>query len=423
MAMENTSEVSDILSERCRQRFLNKPQPEIDRASDCERRPYDRETNPKGFIRLSLSENHLCDDIIKVKLEDPKHHVIESWMLQYCDNRGTLKLRQAVADYLTMKTKSSKPVSAEHISILNGAESVITTLTYIICDPGDGFLIPAPCYGGINVGLTADMTRVGEVKPVYAYLQSQVNFDAGEKRPFQLTVDRLETALRKARDEGINVRGLFLINPHNPLGDIYPAEVIMDCLHFAHRNSLHVVIDEIYMGTIFKPDNSFTSVLNLHDLPDPQRTHLIWGFSKDFGLAGFRCGVLHSKNSKLHEAVDYLAYFNVVSSHTQNLLAEFISDHEWINNVFFPTNHQRLRESHQCISDGLTKLGIPHLHRSAGLFIWADFRLYLPQPSFEEELSLEHRFERLVLESVLGADLTVVNRDGSGLSLLIQLMS
>ena len=31
-------------------------------------------------------------------------------------------------------------------------------------------------------------------------------------------------------------------------------------------------------------------------LPDPQRTHFMWGLSKDFGLAGFRMGFIHSYN-------------------------------------------------------------------------------------------------------------------------------
>jgi len=31
------------------------------------------------------------------------------------------------------------------------------------------------------------------------------------------------------------VRVLVLINPNNPLGDIYPAQLLKECLEFAHR--------------------------------------------------------------------------------------------------------------------------------------------------------------------------------------------
>ena len=29
---------------------------------------------------------------------------------------------------------------------------------------------------------------------------------------------------------------------------------------------------------------------------DPERTHFLWGLSKDFGLAGFRMGFIHTYN-------------------------------------------------------------------------------------------------------------------------------
>ncbi|XP_006815690.1 1-aminocyclopropane-1-carboxylate synthase-like protein 1, partial [Saccoglossus kowalevskii] len=255
-----------------------------------------------------------------------------------------------------------------------------------------GFLSPAPCYGGIRGGISNDLKRIGNVKPILVQLGSQVNFDAGEKQPFQLTVDKFEKALQKATDEGINVRGLILINPNNPLGEIYSRELLMELLNFAHRHSLHVVVDEIYMGTIFKSDAVHTSIVNIDNLPDPQRTHMLWGVSKDFGMAGFRCGVCHSFNQHLHQALEYLGYFYAIPANVQHQLTEFLSDKEWLNNVFFPTNHQRLRETYQCMSDGLTKLGIAHLHRSAGLFIWADFRLYLRSQTYEAEMDLYNKF-------------------------------
>ncbi|XP_077994771.1 1-aminocyclopropane-1-carboxylate synthase-like protein 1 isoform X2 [Glandiceps talaboti] len=320
-------------------------------------------------------------------------HMIEPWMLQYCDPRGIYKLREAVGRHLSWQAKSSQPIKADDITILHGAESVITSLMQVICDPGDGFLVPSPCYGGGMLGVTNSLKRIPEVKPVYVHLGSQVNFAAGETRPFQLSVDRIEQAYKTATESGVNVRGIFLINPHNPTGEIYTAELLRDCLDFAHRHSLHVVIDEIYMGTIFHQDVNFTSVLSLDCVPDPHRTHLIWGLSKDFGMAGYRCGVLHSLNPVLHKAMEYLAYFHSIAASTQNMLAEFLSDSEWIKNVFFPANHQRLRESYQCMSDGLTELGVPHLHRSSGLYIWADFRLYLSAPTKEEESSLHNRLQ------------------------------
>ena len=41
------------------------------------------------------------------------------------------------------------------------------------------------------------------------------------------------------------------------------------------------------------------SVLSFDEVPDPQRTHFLWGMSKDFGIASFRYGVLHTLNKDL----------------------------------------------------------------------------------------------------------------------------
>ena len=46
------------------------------------------------------------------------------------------------------------------------------------------------------------------------------------------------------------------------------------------RHELHVILDEIYALSVFDEATSFHSVLTIADLPDPQRTHFVWGFSK-----------------------------------------------------------------------------------------------------------------------------------------------
>ena len=44
------------------------------------------------------------------------------------------------------------------------------------------------------------------------------------------------------------------------------------------RNALHVMVNEIYSLSVF--EGKFTSVAALPHLPDPDRTHFMWGFSK-----------------------------------------------------------------------------------------------------------------------------------------------
>lgn len=47
---------------------------------------------------------------------------------------------------------------------------------------------------------------------------------------------------------------------------------------------------------------------------------------------------------------------------------------DWINQVYLPENHARLKAAHAYVSGELKALGIPFLSRGAGLFIWVDLR-------------------------------------------------
>ena len=47
---------------------------------------------------------------------------------------------------------------------------------------------------------------------------------------------------------------------------------------------------------------------------------------------------------------------------------------DWLDNVFIPTNHSRLRECHGMLCEFLERMKIPFLKRGSGLYVWADFR-------------------------------------------------
>uniref|UniRef100_A0A8V0XID9 1-aminocyclopropane-1-carboxylate synthase homolog (inactive) like n=1 Tax=Gallus gallus TaxID=9031 RepID=A0A8V0XID9_CHICK len=153
------------------------------------------------------------------------------------------------------------------------------------------------------------------------------------------------------------------------------------------RHELHVIMDEIYMLSVYD-DTTFTSVLSLDSLPDPERTHFMWGFSKDFGMSGIRVGVLYTRNHEVQKAVNQLAVFHSCPGPVQHVLTQFLKDRDWLDNVFFPTNKRRLKEAQNLLVDRLADIGIPVLKSSGGLYVWADFRKFLKSQTFEAELEL-----------------------------------
>ncbi|KAG7252944.1 hypothetical protein CRUP_016737 [Coryphaenoides rupestris] len=61
-------------------------------------------------------------------------------------------------------------------------------------------------------------------------------------------------------------------------------------------------------------------------LPDPQRTHVMWGFSKDFAMAGVRLGTLYTENKDVMEALCQLAYLHGVPGSTQHQMTRLLQD-------------------------------------------------------------------------------------------------
>uniref|UniRef100_A0A480WKY8 1-aminocyclopropane-1-carboxylate synthase-like protein 1 n=1 Tax=Sus scrofa TaxID=9823 RepID=A0A480WKY8_PIG len=347
---------------------------------------YDEDKNPNGIINLGTSENKLCFDLLTRRLSQSDMLWVEPSLLQYPDWRGHLFLREEVARFLSFYCKSPAPLKPENVVVLNGCASLFSALATVLCEAGEAFLIPAPYYGSI----TQHVCLYGGVRLVCVYLDSEVT--GLETRPFQLTVEKLEMALQGANSEGVKVKGLILINPHNPLGDVYSLGELQEYLDFAKRHELHVIVDEIYLLSVFEKSVEFHSVLSLERLPDSQRTHVMWAASKDFGMSGIRFGTLYTENRDVATAVASLCRYHSLSGLVQYQMAQLFRDRDWINQVYLPENHARLKAAHTYVSEELRALGIPFLSRGAGFFIWANLGKYLPEATFEQEMLLWRRF-------------------------------
>ena len=57
----------------------------------------------------------------------------------------------------------------------------------------------------------------------------------------------------------------------------------------------------------------------LIQLPDPDRTHFLWGMSKDFGLAGFRMGFIHSYSKDMVRCLNGMMFYTSVPVHIQQV--------------------------------------------------------------------------------------------------------
>lgn len=72
---------------------------------------------------------------------------------------------------------------------------------------GDGILTSRPVYGRLEL----DFGNEGQVKMVYADTQAENCFDEN-------VVDKFEETLQTSNRDGVKIKALMIVNPHNPLG-------------------------------------------------------------------------------------------------------------------------------------------------------------------------------------------------------------
>ncbi|XP_013398602.1 probable inactive 1-aminocyclopropane-1-carboxylate synthase-like protein 2 isoform X2 [Lingula anatina] len=313
-------------------------------------------------------------------------HVVTPDMLYYFNYIGEKSFRNAIAEFITERFHTRKPVDPDDVLVINGCGTALEQLPAAVADPGDFFLCPSPVYSSVHANAELRM----KVKCFDVPLKSKAS-DAAI-RPFQLTLAQIEGSYNEAIKLGLKVKGIFLINPCNPTGEICSRDLLTEILNFAKSRCLHVIVDEIYALSVFDSEARFHSVLSLPDLPDPQRTHVLWGFSKDFSLSGFRCGVVVTQNVHIKAHLNNVAYYQCTPPILQNMLRIMLSDKEWLDRTYFPTKLKLTREGFASAVKELSDVGVKCHPSQAAFFLWADFSAFLSSSDRDGEMELFQRF-------------------------------
>jgi 1-aminocyclopropane-1-carboxylate synthase 1/2/6 len=325
--------------------------------------------NPDGYIDLGTAENRLVFDLLEPKLTAPRQVTAED--TQYQDLAGSPSFRWELARFLT-KLQGAE-VDPGDLVVLAGAGPALEILAFALCDPGDGIVVPAPYFAGVDFAFSA---RAGaEVIPAWP--------EAG----LQLTAEGVEQAIREAPGP---VRAVALLSPNNPLGHAYDEPTLRAVAEVAAAHDLHLIADEIYAGSVYGPE-AFVSTAQLVPSALPaEQLHVVWGFAKDFGLSGFKVGVLHTRNPEVRTIAERLGRLATPSSDTQAVLRDLLADTAWTES-FLTESRTRLATAYRRTTEALDAAGIPYLPATAGLFVYLDLRPFLPEPTFEAERALADR--------------------------------
>ncbi|XP_044501609.1 1-aminocyclopropane-1-carboxylate synthase-like [Mangifera indica] len=349
-----------------------------------ERNPFHLIQNPEGVIQMGLAENQLCFDLIEDWIrKNPYVSICTAEgvdefkeIANFQDYHGLPEFRKAVAKFMGKVRGGRVTFDPDRIVMGGGATGANEQIIFCLADPGDAFLVPSPYYPAFDRDLG---WRTGvEIVPVHC--DSSTNF--------QITRDALEEAYEKAREANINIKGLIITNPSNPLGITLDRDTLKSLVSFIDEKNIHFVCDEIYAATLFCPPK-FVSVAEVIQEMDCNLDliHIVYSLSKDMGLPGFRVGIVYSYNDAVVSCIRKMSSFGLVSSQTQYLLASMLSDDEFVEK-FLAESSKRLAKRYHIFTKRLEKVGINCLKGNAGLFFWMDLRHLLQQETVDAEMKL-----------------------------------
>ena len=122
----------------------------------------------------------------------------------------------------------------------------------------------------------------------------------------------------------------------------------------------HTLISKVIMMTP-TPYRSFGSIMVNKQSP---YLHLWYSFSKDFGISGFRVGMVHSYNEDFLKAYGNINLTHSVSNLTQWVLQSILEDQDFTEK-YIARNQQLLTDSYAVVATSLRKMGIPYNHPEA----------------------------------------------------------
>ncbi|KAK9064912.1 hypothetical protein SSX86_016295 [Deinandra increscens subsp. villosa] len=356
---------------------------------EYEKNPYDEVKNPKGIIQMGLAENQLSFDLLELWLENNpqptafrnrSNQSVFKELALFQDYHGLPAFKNALVRFMSEIRGNKVSFDPNNLVLTAGATSANETLMFCLANPGDAFLLPTPYYPGFDRDLK---WRTGaEIVPIHC---SSLN-------GFRITKSALEEAYKQAEKQNLKVKGILVTNPSNPLGTSLTMHELDILVNFISSQNIHLISDEIYSGTVFSSP-SFISIMevlktrNLMNTEISKRVHIVYSLSKDLGLPGFRIGAIYSNDERVVCAATKMSSFGLVSSQTQYLLSEILSDQKFTK-IYLSENRRRLKQRYERLVKGLKRSGISCLKSNSGLFCWVDMRHLLNSNTFESEMEL-----------------------------------
>ena len=202
-------------------------------------------------------------------------------------------------------------VSESELLLTNGVDEAIHLLCQSYLDAGDEALIVVPTYSMYRIYMSAAGANVISVPA---------------ERDFQFPMAALRESITR------KTRLIAIANPNNPTGTVTPAEQLLEIARIAPQAA--ILLDEAYFEFCGK------TLLPLRQ--ECSNVFLTRTFSKAYGLAGLRIGVLIGDKDQMPSLRRVCSPYNV-NAIALACLPAALADQEYIESYVSETLRSRLR--------------------------------------------------------------------------------
>lgn len=206
----------------------------------------------------------------------------------YTVTHGLVELRDKIKASLAEEFGHKAPAWDPAVLVTSGVSGGLTLALMACLNPGDEVIIPDPYFVSYSylVDVLGGTPVPVDTQPDFAY-----------------TAAGIEPALTK------RTKVILINSPSNPTGVVCPPEKVREICELARRRDLLVISDEIYNLLSFDgPPASPVSYA-------PERTVLLRGFGKSYGMTGWRMGFAAGPSAIINEMAKLQQYTFVCAPH------------------------------------------------------------------------------------------------------------
>jgi aspartate aminotransferase/aminotransferase len=311
-------------------------------------------------IRLEMGEPHFpTPSFVTEKLQD----FLLRGEVRYTPTVGIPSLREKISQ--TLFTEKGWQVPVEQIMVLPGSLFGTVTVFRTILEPGDEVLVPDPGFTNhfSQVELCGGRAVHYHLRPENGYLP-----DFTEIR-----------SLLNSRSKAILVN-----SPSNPLGVVFPREVLQEIACLAEQYGLLVISDEAYEKYIYQGEH-----IGMFRVVNPERLVTIFSFSKTYALTGWRVGYMVLPSWLFPHAAKVAEYLIACTAHISQKAAEIALDlpQEEVQKMV-----DYYAENRDIASSLLTEGGFRFFEPQGGYYVWVDVREFgMPSLAFCKKLLTEEK--------------------------------